>query len=79
MNTSGKSTFVPVSVNGPEFLLATSTVPAASLYKRTVASNTLFDESKLAGLYKRTVRTVTGTGKVSVTHCALGLPPPLDQ
>ena len=79
VSTSLKATFVPVSVNGPEFLLATSTVPAASLNKRTVASRTFTEVSELAGLYNRTVRTVTGTGKVNVTHCVLGLPDWLTQ
>ena len=77
--TSLKLTFVPASDNAPEFLFATSTVPAASLNRRTVASRTLTDESELAGLYSRTVRTVTGTGKVNCTHCVLGLPDWLTQ
>jgi len=79
VSTSLKLTFVPVSVNAPEFLFAASTVPAASLNKRTVASSTLTEELELAGLYKRTVRTVTGTGKVNCTHCVLGLPDWLTQ
>ena len=79
VSTSLKFTFVPPSANAPEFLFAASMVPAASLNRRTVASNTLTLESEPAGLYKRTVRTVTGTGKVNCTHCVVGLPDWLDQ
>ena len=61
----------------PAVWLASSIVPAASLYSLTVALFTCRLElasSPWRGLYRRTRRTVTGTGKVSLTHCPLSDP-----
>ncbi len=67
-----KVTLVPLSESAPEVLLPTRFVPPVSLKSFTVAAWTLIGESAAGMLYRRTVRTVTGTGKVNCTHCVLG-------